>query len=976
MAAGEAQATIPKFDAPRKPSDALQKSAALAGALVRGSPISCSSQSIDSVSSPSGFGIARAKASTVAARDSIQSAAGDASMASEGEEVSSPVREGRGTEQTSAPACVPRALHAVTVRPADLRVRLRDSARSAAPSSTVSSGSEDSPVPVGRGRVVDSANESKTKGAHDADAPDVGDAAPSATEKAAQRLVSKREQSEVSRGNIFSKYAAGATLVSDDDDDADDDDADDADFEEAADVGDSPVDEEPELDSADDSDAGDEDDGGAYSGDSDSDDGGNFVRRSTRKRAPVERTSPQASEEYDGPRRRSARARAAPKSYNEAEIEARLDDAILSSDSEARARRKRRRRKRVVDGSASDTEESSVDDSGSVERPFFVVGSILASRSLPVEAWNLLSANRNTRFVANGTVFSAASAKVPQSPGGQQKTMESLVSGAPLSPVASGRSGLASAGLASPEKALHSGLPFSSWPARLFAKYDAADENEAADYQERFLVKWRNLSHLHCTWETEADLEANGGASFRGKLSRFRKKQSNMRVISDQFFEPGAVVPERIIGWRDNEVGDAADSDAEGETAEGGAGASAGGAGSGRRKFRGSEFDKSREYLVKWEALSYAECTWELARDIDDDDLIREHLAEVSNVDVSPAARKARIKAAGLKANTRPGLARMKSLLPKDPPKGNDETQQLRKYQHEAVIWMLMAWQKGRSVILADEMGLGKTIQSMTFLRMLRDPMGKNQPFLVVAPLSTLPHWQREADAWTKFKTVVYHGPADARHTIRNYELCHHRGNGIGISKTTPLGGSGAAGDFKVDVIVTTYEVLLKDAELLAPVSWAALVVDEAHRMKNTKSKLVECLAKFTFGTSLLLTGTPLQNSAEELWTLLNFIDDEAFPDVDDFMEKYDGLKTAEAVNKLRPVLKGYMLRRKKEDVEKAIPPREETIVTVELTRLQKRLYKTVYEQNFSALQRATGAQQKSASPPAAAPQSPHVLCR
>ena len=117
----------------------------------------------------------------------------------------------------------------------------------------------------------------------------------------------------------------------------------------------------------------------------------------------------------------------------------------------------------------------------------------------------------------------------------------------------------------------------------------------------------------------------------------------------------------------------------------------------------------------------------------------------------------------------------------------------LRPYQVEGVNWMVFNWHNGRNSILADEMGLGKTVQTLQFLKSLRTRQNVRAPFLVIAPLSTLPHWQRESISWTQFNTVVYHGSADSRETIRDFEFWAHDGTGAYRTKK-----------FNIDVLITT----------------------------------------------------------------------------------------------------------------------------------------------------------------------------
>ena len=158
-----------------------------------------------------------------------------------------------------------------------------------------------------------------------------------------------------------------------------------------------------------------------------------------------------------------------------------------------------------------------------------------------------------------------------------------------------------------------------------------------------------------------------------------------------------------------------------------------------------------------------------------------------------------------------------------------------------------------------------------------------------------------------------------------------------------------------VDVVITTPEMLVTDdyTELTA-IDWEVLVVDEAHRLKNHSSKLANNLRDVDsdFESTLLLTGTPIQNNMQEMWTLLNIVDPDSFDDVDEFLDRYGDIKSKDRVDELHETIRPYILRRLKEDVEKMVPPKQETLIEVELTVLQKQYYRALYEKNVQFLHR------------------------
>uniref|UniRef100_A0A4W5L9E6 Chromodomain helicase DNA binding protein 7 n=1 Tax=Hucho hucho TaxID=62062 RepID=A0A4W5L9E6_9TELE len=326
-------------------------------------------------------------------------------------------------------------------------------------------------------------------------------------------------------------------------------------------------------------------------------------------------------------------------------------------------------------------------------------------------------------------------------------------------------------------------------------------------------------------------------------------------------------------------------------------------------------------YLVKWCSLPYEDRTWELKADIDQ--------AKIDEYE-AVAARQPETK----RVERPPTENWQKSESSRD--YKNDNA--LREYQLEGVNWLLFNWYNTRNCILADEMGLGKTIQSITFLYEIY-LKGIHGPFLVIAPLSTIPNWEREFRMWTELNVIVYHGSQASRKTIQAYEMNYRDVQGRVIK-----------GAYKFHAVITTFEMILTDCPELRSIPWRCVVIDEAHRLKNRNCKLLEGLKMMDMEHKVLLTGTPLQNTVEELFSLLNFLEPERFPSENTFMHEFGDLKTEEQVQKLQAILKPMMLRRLKEDVEKNLAPKEETIIEVELTNIQKKYYRAILEKNFSFL--------------------------
>jgi SNF2 family DNA or RNA helicase len=232
---------------------------------------------------------------------------------------------------------------------------------------------------------------------------------------------------------------------------------------------------------------------------------------------------------------------------------------------------------------------------------------------------------------------------------------------------------------------------------------------------------------------------------------------------------------------------------------------------------------------------------------------------------------------------------------------------------------------------LVSSQGLGKTVSVVAHLLHLRSVHTRG-PYLVIVPLSTLPHWKREFDTWSHLNSVVFQGSKEDREFVKNYEWNFWANEDREYDGQTTLVNT----EYKFDVLLCTYESILSETTFLARVPWKIIVVDEAHRLKNAQSRLFKALKLFQTDHRLLMTGTPIQNDIGELWTLLNVIEPNVFASIHTFQEQYGVLEKNEQVKQLQASLSPYLLRRMKEDVATSIPPREETIVQVELTILQK----------------------------------------
>ncbi|XP_053604849.1 chromodomain-helicase-DNA-binding protein 8 isoform X2 [Plodia interpunctella] len=417
---------------------------------------------------------------------------------------------------------------------------------------------------------------------------------------------------------------------------------------------------------------------------------------------------------------------------------------------------------------------------------------------------------------------------------------------------------------------------------------------------EEYYVKYRNFSYLHCEWKTEEELY-KGDKRIFSKIKRFKQKQAQQmnifELLDDEPFNPDYIEVERILDLSENQ-------DPANNTVV-------------------------KHYLVKWKSLQYEDSTWELEEDIDVDKIKQYRIFS----ELPPKDK--------WKFKKRPSADHWVQLKESPLYKGGNT---LRPYQLEGLNWLLFSWHNNRNCILADEMGLGKTIQSLTFVNSVWE-YGIRGPFLIIAPLSTIPNWQREFEGWTEMNVIVYHGSQQSKSMIQEYEFYYKNEGGEPIKEIT-----------KFNVLITTFEIIVTDFQELKSFNWRICVIDEAHRLKNRNCKLLEGLRQLHLEHRVLLSGTPLQNNVNELFSLLNFLEPSQFSSSDAFLNEFGQLKTESEVLKLQALLKPMMLRRLKEDVEKTLAPKEETIIEVELTNIQKKYYRAILERNFSFLQKGTAS--------------------
>ncbi|XP_026849345.1 ATP-dependent helicase brm isoform X2 [Drosophila persimilis] len=257
---------------------------------------------------------------------------------------------------------------------------------------------------------------------------------------------------------------------------------------------------------------------------------------------------------------------------------------------------------------------------------------------------------------------------------------------------------------------------------------------------------------------------------------------------------------------------------------------------------------------------------------------------------------------------------------------------QLKEYQIKGLEWLVSLYNNNLNGILADEMGLGKTIQTISLVTYLMDRKKVMGPFLIIVPLSTLPNWVLEFEKWAPAVSVVsYKGSPQGRRLLQNQ------------MRAT-----------KFNVLLTTYEYVIKDKAVLAKIQWKYMIIDEGHRMKNHHCKLTQVLnTHYIAPYRLLLTGTPLQNKLPELWALLNFLLPSIFKSCSTFEQWFNAPfattgekvelneeETILIIRRLHKVLRPFLLRRLKKEVEHQLPDKVEYIIKCDMSALQRVLYK------------------------------------
>ncbi len=251
----------------------------------------------------------------------------------------------------------------------------------------------------------------------------------------------------------------------------------------------------------------------------------------------------------------------------------------------------------------------------------------------------------------------------------------------------------------------------------------------------------------------------------------------------------------------------------------------------------------------------------------------------------------------------------------------------LRPYQKEGVYWLHFVEKTGTSAILADEMGLGKTLQALTWISLKRtDPKAQGKPALIICPTSLLENWERESQTFTPhLKTLLITGPDRAALFA---QIPEH------------------------DLIITSYALLRRDLDHYLSHTFSITLLDEAQHIKNPDTQNAQAAKQIRAVNRLVLTGTPIENSVTDLWSIMDFLMPDYLGPRDTFRQNYElpisrGADDAfSAQTKLRRKLHPFLLRRLKKDVAKDLPDKIQKISYCTLTPDQQNIYNQLLQES------------------------------
>ena len=251
----------------------------------------------------------------------------------------------------------------------------------------------------------------------------------------------------------------------------------------------------------------------------------------------------------------------------------------------------------------------------------------------------------------------------------------------------------------------------------------------------------------------------------------------------------------------------------------------------------------------------------------------------------------------------------------------------LRGYQKHGVAWLSFLASNGLGGLLADDMGLGKTLQALAFLR------SQPGPSLVVCPSTLVFNWQREIEKFTPERKV----------------LLIEGGNRAGLFAQIP----------KADLVITSYPLLRRDAQRYREFQFSTVILDEAQHIKNPDTQNAQAAGVLRASRKFILTGTPVENSVRDVWSLMNFVMPGYLGDRDDFRERYEipisRQNSKETLDRLAKRLRPFLLRRRKQEVAADLPQKLEQVAYCELSEKQRETYSALLKGARSQVEQAQG---------------------
>lgn len=440
--------------------------------------------------------------------------------------------------------------------------------------------------------------------------------------------------------------------------------------------------------------------------------------------------------------------------------------------------------------------------------------------------------------------------------------------------------------------------------------------DQLQESQKEYLVKWKNQSYLRCTWMAGSWLwgiaSASSRAAFGRRVENRLPRMTTKDAIPEEYHRIDIVFDVRYTSVVRNSS-------------------------EGIDMARVKEVDTA---YVKFKGLGYEDAIWEKPPVYSDTERFKdfreayEDFVRKRYMSIPPQSTLRRTL-----ANVR--LQDFESNLIRKAQPTNMTGGKVMQYQLEGLNWLYYQWYRQHNAILADEMGLGKTIQLIALIATLVQEH-KCWPFLIVVPNSTCPNWRREIKKWVpSLRAVCYYGSSVARKLTQEYEL-FPKDPDADVDKKKRA----EVKDIKAHIVIASYESIIdKGVQLsLSRVPWQGLIVDEGQRLKSDQNLVYDALSKLRFPFKVLMTGTPLQNNARELFNLLQFLDRDKH-NAAQLDERYAEL-TPENVPELHDMLKPYFLRRTKVQVLTFLPPMSQIIVPVTMSGLQRKVSKSILSRN------------------------------